>query len=289
MDGEGFDSLSRGAPTANRRPYALGYSDSEFKRLEFQATLVRDLTVNVLRRAGIGHGMRVLDIGCGIGDVSLLAAEIVGPSGLVVGVDRSPDAVALAERRAVAAGKCHWTHFAVAELDEFSPNESFDAVIGRFILMYLPDPAATLRRLSGHVRPGGTVVFQEMAMAMTRCIPEGPLFRECVARIIGTFERAGFETDMGAKLFTTFLDAGLPAPQMIASNHAGGGPDSPVYDYISETMRSLLPVAERLGVVTAAEADVDTLAERLRQETVGQKACIMLPPLVGAWAHTTAH
>jgi hypothetical protein len=54
-------------------------------------------------------------------------------------------------------------------------------------------------------------------------------------------------------------------------------------------MRSLLPVAERLGVVTAAEADVDTLAARLREETVGQKACIMLPPLVGAWARTTAH
>ena len=289
MDGEGFDSQSRDAPTADRCPYALGYSDSEFKRLEFQATLIRDLTENVLQRAGICRGMRVLDIGCGIGDVSLLAAEIVGPSGLVVGVDRSADAVALAERRAVAAGKCHWTHFVVAELDEFSPNESFDAVIGRFILMYLPDPAKTLRRLSGHVRPGGTVVFQEMAMAMARSVPEGPLFRECVARIIGTFERAGFETDMGAKLFRTFLDAGMRAPQMIVSNHAGGGPQSPVYDYISETMRSLLPMTERVGIATAAEVAVDTLAERLRRETVEQRGCIMLPPLVGAWARTTAH
>lgn len=76
---------------------------------------------------------------------------------------------------------------------------------------------------------------------------------------------------------------------MIAASHAGGGPDTPAYGYIAETMRSLLPVAERLGVVTAAEADVDTLAARLREETVGQKACIMLPPLVGAWARTTAH
>jgi hypothetical protein len=125
-------------------------------------------------------------------------------------------------------------------------------------------------------------------MTMGRTVPEGPLFRKCLGWILGTFERAGFETDMGGKLFAAFLDAGLPAPEMIAASHAGGGPDTPVYDYIAETMRSLLPVAERLGVVTAVEADVDTLAARLRDETVGQKACIMLPPLVGAWAHTTA-
>jgi SAM-dependent methyltransferase len=78
------------------RPYALGYSNSEFKRLELQASLIRDLTENVLRRAGIVPGMRVLDVGCGVGDVSLLAAEIVGPSGFVLGVDRSADATAVA-------------------------------------------------------------------------------------------------------------------------------------------------------------------------------------------------
>jgi SAM-dependent methyltransferase len=79
--------------------YALGYSDAEFRRLKFQGEYLRDFTADVLRRAGIAPGMRVLDIGCGVGDVSLVAAEIVSSSGTVLGVDRSEQAVAAARPR----------------------------------------------------------------------------------------------------------------------------------------------------------------------------------------------
>ena len=71
--------------------YARGYSEGEFKRLESQGRFFHDVTADVLRRAGIVSGMRVLDIGCGVGDVSLLAAEFVGPSGTVLGIDRSAE------------------------------------------------------------------------------------------------------------------------------------------------------------------------------------------------------
>jgi cyclopropane fatty-acyl-phospholipid synthase-like methyltransferase len=59
--------------------------------LILQAEIVRPITERLLRQAGLKPGMRVLDLGCGIGDVSLLAAGVVGPSGLVVGVDQSPE------------------------------------------------------------------------------------------------------------------------------------------------------------------------------------------------------
>ena len=200
MDYRHFDKRSvHGRHARDGRTYALGHSQGEFRRLEMQAGLIRDLTADVLRRAGIGPGMRVLDIGCGVGDVSLLAADMVGPSGFVLGIDRSADAIAVAERRAVAAGKCYWTRFATTEIDEFSAHETFDAVIGRLILMYLPDPAATLKRQSAHLRPDGVVAFQEMAMTAARSVPEEPQFRKCRSWIVKTFERAGFETDMGGK------------------------------------------------------------------------------------------
>lgn len=281
-------SGASGRRTSESQPYALGYSENEFRRLEFQGAFVRDLTEDVLRRAGLTRGMHVLDLGCGVGDVSLIAGEMVGSSGFVLGVDRSPEAVATAERRAVEAGQCYWVRFATADLDTFVPGQKFDAVIGRLILMYLPDPVNVVRLLTAHLRPGGILAFQEMAMPATRCIPEIPLFARCRRWILETFERTGFEFDMGPKLFATFRAAGLPMPQMISAARAEGGPDSLAYAYVAETLRSLLPAMERVGVATAEQVQVDTLAERLRREAVANDACIMLPPLVGAWTRMPA-
>jgi ubiquinone/menaquinone biosynthesis C-methylase UbiE len=176
----------RTAPAAGARSYALGYSENEFRRLKFQGELFRDFTEDVLRRAGIAPGMRVLDIGAGVGDVSLLAADLVGAAGEVLGIDRSEDALDVARRRAAAARHDN-VRFAAAELDAFSTQRKFDAVIGRLILAYMPDPVATLRRLRRHVRPGGILAFQEMVSSLARSIPDGPQFRRCTNWILATF------------------------------------------------------------------------------------------------------
>jgi ubiquinone/menaquinone biosynthesis C-methylase UbiE len=277
---------SRDHVQTESRPYVLGYSDDEFKRLERQGGYYRDLTEDVLVRAGIGRGMRVLDVGCGVGDVSLLAGRLVGPTGSVLGVDRSPEAIETAARRIAQAGQSGFVRFTAADLDTYQPEAGFDAVIGRLILMYLPDPAAALRRFAACLRPGGIVAFQEMAIAQARSLPEGALFRQSVRWITETFARTGFEIDMGGKLYPTFLAAGLPAPQMIAGGRVEGGPEAFAYDYVAQTVRSLLPVAERVGSATRAEVEIDTLADRLRAEALKNSACILLPPLIGAWAKT---
>ena len=69
--------------------YVLGHSAQELERLSTQARLYEPFTVQFFRNAGIQAGMRVLDVGCGSGDVSFLVA-LVGPTGQVVGVDRAP-------------------------------------------------------------------------------------------------------------------------------------------------------------------------------------------------------
>jgi hypothetical protein len=88
---------------------------------------------------------------------------------------------------------------------------------------------------------------------------------------------------MGGRLFGAFLSAGLPAPQMIASGRVEGAPQSTVYGYLVEVVRSLLPMTERLGVANTTGISIDTLTDRLRDEAVADKASIMLPPLIGAW------
>src|SRR4051794_7028381 len=101
-------------------PYVLGYSADELARLTRQAAFLDDLTYDVLRCAGLQPGMRVLDAGCGAGDVSLIAARMVGPTGAVLGIDRAAEPLDLARSRTAAAG-LHWVGFAQAELTAFEP------------------------------------------------------------------------------------------------------------------------------------------------------------------------
>ena len=173
-----------------RQPrYILGHDRDELDRLIDQARFFGDLTEEVLRRAGVGPGMRVLDVGCGTGDVSFLAARLVGPTGAVLGVDRSAEAVAVAERRARDAGLGN-VSFVVQELSEVTVTAPVDALVGRLVLMYLDDPAAALGRLLEAVRPGGVVAFQEMDMGAVVCEPDCALFTTSGDRIVQTFARA---------------------------------------------------------------------------------------------------
>lgn len=263
--------------------YVLGHTGAELQRLVTQARFYGDLTEDILHRAGLTRGMRVLDLGCGVGDVSFLAASLVGPTGAVVGVDRSPDAIVRARERAAAADLYN-VEFLQAELTTLELAEKFDAIIGRFVLLYLADPAATLRRLTRMVRPGGIVALQEMDMSTARSVPEVPVYRACVQWIGETFRRGGVELDMGSRLFSIFRDAGLPQPELLLRARIEGSQDSPAYTYVAQTLQSVLPMAERLGVATAQEAQVETFAERLRQEVTDLGAVIVLPSLVGAWA-----
>ena len=143
------------------------------------------LTERLLADAGVGPGMRVLDLGTGAGDVALLAARMVGPSGRVVSVDRDLRTLMLAavrcEREEVEHVDLAVGDLAAGEL----PDGGFDAVVARSVLLDLPDPARTLRAAAARLRPGGVVCVQETADRADETAP---------------------------RLRRTFADAGLAAP-----------------------------------------------------------------------------
>jgi hypothetical protein len=95
--------------------------------------------------------------------------------------------------------------------------------------------------------------------------------------------RARTDVEMGLKLYRTFVDAGLPAPQLRSAAPIGGGPSWPGYTYLAGTLRSLLPFLEQVGAVVPGEVAIDTMEDRLRDEIVARNGVQILPPLVGAW------
>jgi ubiquinone/menaquinone biosynthesis C-methylase UbiE len=141
----------------------MGHSVREHDRLTLQAQLIASATRRLLTDAGLAPGMRVLDVGCGVGDVALLAAELVGPTGTVVGVDRDPCVLEQARKRACTLGATT-VSFEEGDFRALPSGELFDAVVGRLVLMFQPDPVAALRSVLPHLQPGGIVAFQEVVL-----------------------------------------------------------------------------------------------------------------------------
>lgn len=262
--------------------YVLGASEQERERLRAQGDAIAPMTERLLGQAGIGPGMRVLDVGCGGGDVSILVARLVGAEGEVVGIDRDSRMVAAARDRARDADLSGVT-FAEGDFRDLgSKHGLFDAAVGRLTLMYQADPVDAVRRVARSVRPGGVIVFQEYdsTVRATSLVPL-PLQDRVGRWIWDTFERSGADVHMGFKLYSVFTEAGLSAPEVraeaIVLTPSTRYPTVPL-------VRMLLPQMIEYGIATEQEVDVETLERRLvaERQTAGTSYVNLL--VFGAWA-----
>jgi SAM-dependent methyltransferase len=275
------DQLS-GPESPRESRYILGHSFEEISRLERQGRLFAEETDGFIRRAGLSSGMTVLDIGCGVGDVSLIAANIVGETGRVIGIDRAAGALERARLRAELIG-CGWLEFRQAEVSRLETTGLFDAVVGRFILLHVPDTVGLLNSIRSRLRPGGLMAFLEFDIETAAAVPELPLLTRCLDWIAQTYRRDRVEPNMGSHLYATFRAAGL-TPEMMGSCRIERPTATDVFTFAAETVRSLLPRIIALKLATAEEVEIDTLAARLSTLAVEGDHCIFLPRLVGAWS-----
>jgi SAM-dependent methyltransferase len=281
---EGTSRGTEGAEGTAGYSYAMGRGEAETERLIRQSGFYAPFTRRLFERAGLGPGMMILDVGTGAGDIALIAAEMVGASGSVVGVDRNPEVLETARARALTAGLSNAT-FVEGDAGALDLDGGFDAAVGRLVLMHQPDPAKTLRSVAAEVRSGGIVAFQEYNVTTRSMVafPPTPLWEEALGWIATALERAGVETEMGFKLRGAFVEAGLPEPRMELNAPVGGGPLWGGYEFAAGTVRTLLPLLERFGIATAEEVGVETLAERLREEMVASGGVGKPPEMVSAW------
>jgi len=260
--------------------YPLGHTDAEHERLIRQAARVAPITERFFREAGIGPEQRVLDIGSGVGDVAMLVARLVGPSGEVVAVERDPNSISKASARVTKAG-FHNVTFNESNVNEILDEKPFDAAVGRFILMYLPDPVATLHSISQLVRPGGVLVFQEPDwVPVLAHLAKLPLWF-ATASLIDKTMRVSANHDMGTELYHTFVEAGLPAPTVRMELPMGKEPYLAQWYY--DTLCSLLPQAEQLHMPIESLGSLDTLVHRMQAELAESKTVACWFASVGAW------
>jgi ubiquinone/menaquinone biosynthesis C-methylase UbiE len=267
--------------------YALGNTDAEHERLIRQAMILAPLTERFFRQASIGPGQRVLDLGSGVGDVAMLAARLVGPAGEIVGVERDKRSIARARTRVAEAGLNNVV-FTQSDVRQLAVDRPFDAVVGRFILQFLPDPVVTLQLMSQLVRLGGIVAFHEPCWSpILPLAAHLPLWSACASLIRESLERSGGNTEMGLALYDTFQQAGLPAPTLQMEVPVGDNPAAALWIY--DLFCNLLPQMQRLNLSLEGLGNVDTLLERIQSEVERSKNPVPCVALIGAWSRRPAN
>jgi SAM-dependent methyltransferase len=270
------------AATGTQPSYVLGSDSEEIARLDAQADSVAQPTELLLRSAGIGTGMRVLDLGTGLGHVALAAGGLVGEAGSVVGIDQSPRLLAIAEQRRATAGAEN-VRFCEADVRTFAADEPFDAVVGRLILFHLPDATEVIRHHGRSLTPGGRFVAIDFDLGTARAEPDVPLVSQAARWIIDAFAAAGANPVIGARLGPLLRAAGLRDITTFGLQRYLAPDDPAGPAQIAGVVRSLAPTILTAGIAGEAELGLDTLAQRLGDAVRAADAVVLVPGLVGAW------
>src|SRR5574341_1136256 len=189
--------------------YNLARGEKDVERLRLLNEVYGPGSQALLHQAGLVHGMRVGEIGCGSGNMTQWLAAQVGPSGSVVALDVSEAQVEQARRQAEAAGASNVT-FKVADVYAPGlPQDSFDLAHCRLVLMHLTRPVEALRAIRDLVKPGGAVVCEEMDLSRWLCEPSSSLMTRSFELKLALSDARGQHWRIGSGLHRLFLEAGL--------------------------------------------------------------------------------
>ncbi|MGF7161538.1 SAM-dependent methyltransferase [Rhodoligotrophos appendicifer] len=213
---------------------------------------------------GIAPGARVLDVGCGNGDLSRYVAELAGPGGEVVAIDRSEQALAMAKMTNAASDIAQIQYRAVDLSGDFPDLGHFDVIVGRRVLMYLPDASKTLERLAALAKPNAILAFQEHARAG---LPSGlgdlTLHRQLYNWNWSTIAAEGGDVELALRLAELMQQLGLSVEEARGEAillH----PDQP--SFLPTLTRTMLPRIVERGIASVEHIDLDTLSQRIEDE-----------------------
>jgi SAM-dependent methyltransferase len=185
--------------------YVLGTRDDEVERLGLQHRVWRDRVLDAFRRAGIGDGQTVIDVGAGPGFAAADLAKLVGPTGKVIALERSAHFLDTIRARDLA-------NVEAREQDVALPFNvtAADASWCRWVLSFVTDPAATVRHIAAALKPGGTALFHEsVAYETWRMMPPDPLHERFRSSVEQSWRDSGGEPDIALWLPQWLAGAGF--------------------------------------------------------------------------------
>jgi SAM-dependent methyltransferase len=273
--------------TTETATYALGRTPEEYERLRVQARIWEAATGHLLDQVGLAPGARCLDAGCGPGETMRLMAHRVGPEGSVVGidVDEPLGTAAVAGLHAAGHAQCAFVRHDVTAAGAL-PGAPYDLVFARLLLFHVPQRLDVLRRLWDAVAPGGHLVVQEYDLRPTSVLPALPSVAETVRVMLGAFDAAGCDVQLGARLPAAFEEAGVGAPD--GTDVAGRlEPLATGSRMLGAVFGSVRPGAVAHGVTSEADAAATAAALAADAAEFGDRP-LLWPLMIGAWKRRPA-
>lgn len=226
------------------RDYLLGHHDDEWARLAEQHTLWASELLDALRGAGIGPGSRVLEVGCGPGDLLMDLHTLTGDAH---GLELDPSAVARAGAR--LPGRVRHGDLLDAPLEG-----PWDAIVVRWVFSFLPDAHAAAARLASALAPGGVLVVQDYDHDGLRIHPGHPAIDRCIEAMRAHYRRAGGNLWVALDLPAAFVAAGLTLDGLHPMVRSGL-PNSPVWMWVERFLLGHVDEVVAAGLLSPAERE----------------------------------
>lgn len=217
----------------DQNSYLIGVGKKDEERLSILNRLFGETSQNLLLKAGLVSGQRVLEIGCGTGNMTRWIAEKVGKNGHVAAIDISEEQIAIAKEN----NKSHSNiEFIVKSIFDLGDLQKFDLIYSRFVIMHQTSPLDALRALMPLLKKNGVMVCEEGTNSVTACYPHSDTFQKYRELLLSLFKMKNLDCDFGSQIFGCFRQLGL---NNIATNFV-----QPIYQYAAQKKMMLLFLTE---------------------------------------------
>jgi ubiquinone/menaquinone biosynthesis C-methylase UbiE len=262
------------------KPYILATGEKAVSRLDLLERLFGPATRDLLSAAGLRSGMRVAEIGCGIGITARWVSAQVCPGGSVTGVDSSSEQLHIATKRATEAGTTGLSFREGNAYETDLPRDSFDLVYARFLLCHLADPAKALAEMGSLLKRGGILVCEDHDDGGILTEPATHAYTRLVEISEAVNRSHGLDSYIGLKLPRLFREMGFSQPEVNVNQIARlRGEEKRFWEL---TLREAAPAI--LAAHASTSEELDAICEEIRKIAQDESVLLMLARVTQVWA-----